>query len=500
MTAETEFAASRRLFESVVDELASTDAASLTHSQLEDLLGSRIREVTRQLFQDHLRLRELTEQRLPEAVDASGGERTRIERSRSLTLATVFGKVMVTRIAYRGSSVADLHPADAVLNLPAGMHSHVLAKLAAIEASRGSFAEACERINAVTGAGIGHRQVQELAVAAAADIDDFYDALMPAPCTDVTTLVISVDGKGVVIRPEALREATAKAAVAKGGNKMKSRLAAGEKHSRKRMATLAAVYDAEPAKRGVDDIITDPDDGDSDGHERRPGPKARSKWLTGSVDDIAAQVVATAFDQAEHRDPTHRRCWVVLVDGARHQLDLITAEAERRGVTVHIVIDLIHVLEYLWDAAWCLHQAGDPAAEAFVAPHAPTILGGGAEQVAAALQTAARAARPKKNRRKGIDDAVGYLRNKAAYLCYDTALERGWPIATRIIEGACRHLVKDRLDNTGARWGLAGAEAVLKLRALRAKGDFNTYWSWHEKQEYARNHQARYRDQLTLTA
>ncbi|MFE9240467.1 ISKra4 family transposase [Streptomyces sp. NPDC007007] len=505
-TAETAFAASRRLFESVTDELGSTDAASLTHSQLEDLLGSRMREVTRQLFQDHLRLRELTEQRLPEVVDASGVERTRIERGRSRTLATVFGKVMVTRIAYRGSSVADLHPADAVLNLPAGMHSHGLAKLAAIEASRGSFAEACERINAVTGAGIGHRQVQELAVAAAADIDDFYDALMPAPCTDATTLVISVDGKGVVIRPEALREATAKAALAKGGNKMKSRLAAGEKHGRKRMATLAAVYDAEPAKRGVDDIITDPGPGsgphddDGDGHERRPGPKARSKWLTGSVDDTAAQVVAAAFDQAEHRDPTHRRCWVVLVDGARHQLDLITAEAERRDVTVHIVIDLIHVLEYLWDAAWCLHQAGDPAAEAFVARHARTILGGGAEQVATALQTAARAARLKKNRRKGIDDAVGYLRNKAAYLRYDTALERGWPIATGIIEGACRHLVKDRLDITGARWGLAGAEAVLKLRALRANGDFDTYWTWHEKQEYARNHQARYRDKLTLTA
>ncbi|MFC5959936.1 ISKra4 family transposase, partial [Streptomyces pratens] len=258
-TAETVFAASRCLFDQVTEELGSTDAAALTHSQLEDLLGSRMREVTRQLFQDHLRLRELTEQRLTEVVDATGVERTRIERGRSRILATVFGKVTVTRIAYRGAKVADLHPADAVLNLPAGMHSHGLAKLAAIEASRGSFAEACERINAVTGAGIGHRQVQELAVGAAADIDSFYDALVPAPCTDATALVLSVDGKGVVIRPEALREATAKAASAKGGNKMKSRLAAGEKHGRKRMATLGAVYDAEPAPRSVDDIIADPD-------------------------------------------------------------------------------------------------------------------------------------------------------------------------------------------------------------------------------------------------
>ncbi|GAA2234255.1 MULTISPECIES: hypothetical protein [Kitasatospora] len=107
------------------------------------------------------------------------------------------------------------------------------------------------------------------------------------------------------------------------------------------MATLVAVHDAEPTKRGVDDIITDPaphgGDGQDEARERRPGPKARAKWLTGSVDDTAAQVVTAAFDEAEHRDPTHRRPWVVLVDGARHQLDLITTEAERRGVTVHIV-------------------------------------------------------------------------------------------------------------------------------------------------------------------
>jgi hypothetical protein len=95
---------------------------------------------------------------------------------------------------------------------------------------------------------------------------------------------------------------------------------------------------------------------------------------------------------------------------------------------------------------------------------------------------------------------VAYLTNKADYLRYDTALAAGWPIATGIIEGACRHLVKDRLDITGARWGLAGAEAVLKLRALRTNGDFDAYWAWHEQQEYTRNHQARYRSTLILTA
>ncbi|MET8538718.1 hypothetical protein ABZV67_45500 [Streptomyces sp. NPDC005065] len=150
-------------------------------------------------------------------------------------------------------------------------------------------------------------------MAAAADIDAFYQALVPEPCTDATLLVLSTDGKGVVIRPEALREATAKAAAAKSGNKMATRLAPGEKSGRKRMATLGTVYDAEPVVRGVDGIIADPADPAGPAKERRPGPKARSKWLCGSVNDTAEQVIAAVFDQAEARDPEHRRTWVVLV-------------------------------------------------------------------------------------------------------------------------------------------------------------------------------------------
>lgn len=499
--AQAAFAPSRGLFEQVSARMQSVDAARLTHSQLEEVLGADMREVTRALYQDHLRLRELTEQREPEVVDAKGVARTRIERGRKRTLSTVFGKVAVGRMAYRGTGVEDLHVADAALNLPAGMHSHGLARLAAIESTRGSFADACERINAATGAGIGHRQVQELAIDAAGDIDCFYDHLVPDPATDATVLVMSVDGKGVVIRPGSLREATAKAAAAKGGNAMKTRLAAGEKNNRKRMATLGTVYDAEPAPRTVDDVMADPDATCAAGHERAPGPKARSKWLCGSVEHAAAETVTAVFDQAEARDPQHRRPWVALVDGAKHQIDLIRAEAEQRAAAVTIVVDLIHVLEYLWGAAWCLHEQADaPAAEAFVARRARELLSGSALEVAAGLDKQARAARLRGAKRKGIDEAIGYLTGKAEYLRYDTALAAGYPIATGVIEGACRHLVKDRLDITGARWGLSGAEAVLKLRALRANGDFDAYWRWHEQQEFTRNHQARYHDGLILAA
>jgi hypothetical protein len=199
-------------------------------------------------------------------------------------------------------------------------------------------------------------------------------------------------------------------------------------------------------------------------------------------------VVCAAFDQAEARDLDHRRPWIVLVDGARHQIDLIQAEAARRHVTVHIVLDLIHVLEHLWTAAWCFHARGDPAAEDWVAAHALKILSGNARDAADAIDTQATTAGLTADQRHGADTAVGYLRDHDAYLRYDTALEHGWPIATGVIEGACRHLIADRLDITGARWGLPGAEAILTLRALIDNGDFDDYWRFHLTREHQRVH------------
>src|SRR5664280_105457 len=97
-------------------------------------------------------------------------------------------------------------------------------------------------------------------------------------------------------------------------------------------------------------------------------------------------------------------------------------------------------------------------------------------------------------RRKNADTTVTYLINKKPYLDYPTALGAGWPIATGIIEGACRHLVKDRMDITGARWGLDGAEAVLRLRALISNDDFDTYWTRHLTREHHRTHLTHYQD------
>lgn len=259
------------------------------------------------------------------------------------------------------------------------------------------------------------------------------------------------------------------------------------------MATLAALYDAEPAPRRPHDVIAVPG-GRTGERTPRPGPHARGKWLSGSVIHDPDEVIAELFDQAEARDPRHARTWVVLVDGARHQLDLIRAEASRRNVGIHIVIDFVHVIEKLWTCAWCLHPPADPAAEDWVATRALALLSGNTQQVTADLDTHA-AALPA-SRRAEIDACIRYLTSHTEFLRYDQALARGWPIATGVIEGACRHLIGDRLDITGARWGLPGAEAILGLRALIANGDLHAYWRFHLDHQ----HQARYQGGYTLVA
>jgi hypothetical protein len=251
------------------------------------------------------------------------------------------------------------------------------------------------------------------------------------------------------------------------------------------MATLACVYDTEPSPRRPHDIIAPP--GGRHGHRTlRPRPRATAKWLAGSVRHDPAEVIAAAFSQAEARDPRHQRTWVVLADGAEHQLDLIRAEAQRRGVTIHIVIDLIHVLEYIWKAAWSLHSPGDPAAEDWVAVKALAVLAGDSTRAAAEITTETETAGLTAAQRTGAGACVRYLTGKNEFLCYDQALAAGWPIATGIIEGACRHLIGDRLDITGARWGLDGAEAILTLRAVISNGDFDDYWGYHLAQEHQR--------------
>jgi hypothetical protein len=480
-------AESRECFEQLLAWLEDGQATGMTHAELEDELACRGRELLRRMLQDHLSLRAASEPRLAAVADGAGVVHAAVEAGHCRVLASVFGQVQVQRLAYRRHGHENLHPADAALNLPAERHSHGLRRLAAIESTRGSFEQTAAAITRSTGQQVGKRQVEALTARAAVDAADFYATIERTEAAEDDVLVISADGKGIVMRPDSLRPATAKAAAA-ASTKLATRLSKGEKRNRKRLAEVGAVYDLQPVPREATDVLA----GKRGEPSPPPAPKAKSKWVTASVVDDAAEVVASVFAEAERRDPAHRRTWVALVDGNNHQIQRIQTEAQNRGVAVTIVVDLIHVLEYLWGAAWCFFTEADPDAEAWVRQRALAILQGHALQVAAGIRRRATASKLAQSKRAKADGCAKYLINKASYLDYPTALAPGWPIATGIIEGACRHLVADRMDITGARWSVDGAEAVLKLRAIRANDDFDAYWQYHLDRERQRVHQTRY--------
>lgn len=474
--------------------LCSDDMLRKEHSELEALLNGAGKEWARLMLEENLRLRAMVEQRR-EVIGAEGKARKSV-RDSERHLETVLGRVSVPRLAYQSPGSVDLHPMDASLNLPREMYSHELRRMVAREAARSSFDEVVDTVREFTGASIAKRQVEELTVRAAQDFDAFYEQRAQSRDPSDDLLVISTDGKGIVMRHQDLREGTKRAAQ-KSSQKLQTRLAPGEKSNRKRMAQVATVYSIAPFVRTPADVVhTLRDANELD--TRRPRPADKRVWA--SVEKSGRAVIREAFDEALRRDPEQKRRWVVLVDGEPKQLRAVKAEARRAGVQVTILADLIHVIEYIWSAARALFGGSNSKAEKWVADRLLALLCGrsGGEvvktirwwQARTKLDDAANAA---------IDKSCAYLadRTRTRLLRYNEAITEGLPIATGVIEGACRYVVKDRMDRTGARWSLTGAEAVLRLRALRASKDFDEYWKFHLEQDRLRNHASRY-DQANI--
>ena len=273
----------------------------------------------------------------------------------------------------------------------------------------------------------------------------------------------------------------------------------GEKGGHKRMAETGCVFDVQvpagPARTPGQVMHPEPGSG-------KNAPRAVNRWYTTDITAGRDVTIGKVFDEAERRDPGHRRTWIALADGDIYQLGLIQDQAARRGITVTILAGFIHVLEYLWKAAWCFHQPRDPAMEDWVITQAQDILHGRVPQVITRIRQLAadHPPRPGGEHEKIIRKTVHYLDAKQPYLDYPAALASGWPIATGVIEGACRHLVNDRMGITGARWGLPGAQAMLWLRAINASGDLDAYWNYHIQQEHQRNHLSRYASSLDPAA
>jgi hypothetical protein len=485
--------AAREQFDSIITLLQSPPAQEMTHSELEILIEQEGRELLRRLLQAHLD--ERSPGQVTAAVVSAEGVAHTHQRPHMRQLTSIFGEISLRRIGYGGRGLASLHPLDAALNLPPETYSHTLRQRVAGAAASQSYDQVVALLSEQTGAPVPKRQCEQLVARSAQDFEAFYAGRSVQSAGEVratsSILVVTSDGKGVPVRQSELREATRKAATAQQP-RLKHRRSKGEKSASKRMSTVAAVYTIAPYRRTPEQIV-----GELDRVQQAlpPRPRPEDKRVWASLEQPPERVLLDAFEEAHRRDPRRRKAWVALVDGNELQLELLKCGAQDYNPSLVIILDLIHVLEYLWKAAWALFAEGDRQAEAWVRERLLEILCGRSSLVGAGLRRSATLRGLKPKQREPIDKCADYLLKYRDYLRYDRYLAAGYPIATGVIEGACRHLVRDRMELTGARWGLPGAEGVLRLRALRASGDFEDYWQFHLQQEYRRHHAARYAEE-----
>ena len=488
---EALFTAPDAKYQKIKEELLSAVQLSGSHADTERWLDVQGKDLLRLLLQSHLTLRGQAEPLRP-VVGADSVVRTHVRAEQPRKLESVFGSVEVTRTAYSGRGLGALHPIDADLNLPDSLYSHEVERQVALAAARTSFDATVEIVERTTGAHVPKRQAEVLVRRAAQDFGAFY-AETGIEIYEHTSglLVMTFDGKGVIVRKEDLSPATLKLA-AELSKKLDTRPSKGEKLGRKRMATVAAVYTMGPHQRTPADVIAglrhvrDP--------ERNPRPRPEHKRVWASLTRPTQDIIADAFDEAEKRDPKHEKRWLVLIDGDPKLERWVRAEAKRRGVQVTLVLDFIHALEYLWKASFAFHKEATPEAEAWVLKRLEQLLEGKVSDVVAGMTRMATKRGLTKKQRAPVDKAAKYMLKRKDMMRYGELLALGAPIASGVIEGACRHLINDRMDLTGARWRLAGAESVLRLRSLLSSGDFDAYWQFHEEEEARRNHMSRYAD------
>lgn len=214
-----------------------------------------------------------------------------------------------------------------------------------------------------------------------------------------------------------------------------------------------------------------------------------SKRTWARVEADQGTVVEQGFLEALRRDPEQQMRWVVLTDGQEDLLRQVDAAPQALPSAGHRGAGLRACARIPVEGRLCgSHPEDAEAREGGVKGRAGAVLQGRAQEVAIGLRRAATRKQLSQGQRKPVDKAADYLESNQQRLRYDQALAQGLPIATGVIEGACRHLVKDRMDITGARWGLERAEAILKLRSLKVSGDLPAYLTFHFEQERKRHY------------
>ena len=447
--------------------------------------GRRIDEVERDLWQRLLAIGlAMLEAFVAEAGDGDAGETIecgnqrlcRLDEPRSRRYVSIFGALRILRYVYAArEKQRAIAPLDAQLGLPEEDFSYVLTDWLQQACVRGSFAEAVNWLVKMLGLNLNLHSAERMNQQLAVHTESFRQTQpAPQPSQEESILVATSDCKGVPMRRPIEERAR------RGVRRRK-----GEKANKKQMAAVGAVYSIAPYVRTADDVIDEL--ARQARAAERPRPRHKHVWaeLTrvreGEEFSGKERVFVEMALEVQRRDPQRHKALVCLIDGERALWEL---QKEWLGRAIGI-LDLFHVLERLWGIAYCFHAEGSDEAESFVTHRLRMLLEGKGGYVIGGLKRLRDQHGLRGEKRRTVTATIRYYENNRQHMRYDEYLAAGYPIGSGVAEGACRHLVKDRLEGTGMRWTVAGAQAMLSLRAIHLNGDWDDLITHHIKTEQA---------------
>jgi hypothetical protein len=404
-----------------------------------------------------------------EPVIAPDGTRLTYRDQRPTTYYAVFGKVRFWRHAFTAPGQEGSCPLDAELSLPARCYADLLREWAVYGATDESSRERQTVLEPILGLSLRVHALETCVTEAGEDVTTFDEqpADPAAPVPAGTILVVQADGKGVpMVQPPPQTPA--------------GRLGKGQKRGKKTEAVVTGLYPVSPYPRTPQEVgaalLQDPGRPEP---AARPPPEGKARRATRAGQAVAMRRLAQRV--AQHEGP-HIQPRVALTDGAKALQQQLVAHVPESPV----ILDISHATESLWDTANALLGETHPHRVAWVRAYLAPLLAGQTDAVITALEAEANDPTRTATERQAVRRTIGYYQHNRPYMRYDESLARGWPMGTGVIEGACGHLVKARLEQSGMRWTKAGAQAVLDLRAVRLNGHWARYWQFHRQQPHQR--------------
>jgi hypothetical protein len=383
---------------------------------------------------------------------------------------SIFGKLAFWRPYFYRAGTGSASPLDQELALGDDCYSDLLRELAEYLGVGSTYAKVADGFERLLGLALSTQAISDMVAEDAREVEAFYtQQAPPAPASEATILVIQADGKGVPM----VRETPAEPKV---------RLAKGDKHCHKKEAIVTGLYTIAPHPRTPAEVVASlfhPELRPAPAAARRQGPQNKQLWATMDGKDAALDRLAA---QMTGREGPHIQQRVALCDGA----EALQERIQQRFPSFTLVLDFIHADEKLWDVANSLFGETSAQRAPWVETQTLDLLADRGPQVISELRRLAHAAEATASQQSVLTQVANYLEHNLPYMHYDQYLAQGWPIASGVIEGACRHLVKDRCELSGMRWTKDGVESLLRLRAVAENNDWTAYQGFHQQQRHQR--------------